>query len=108
MHAPIEKKSDDLKHRFYEELDYVSEHFPKYHVNILLRNFNAKLKEGDILKSTTGNEKLHQESNNNGFRIVKIATSKYLLRVRNSCTETAKNASGPVLMENLTTRLITH
>jgi hypothetical protein len=43
-------------------------------VNILLQNFNAKLKEGDILKSAIGNEKLHQESNNNGVRIVKIAT----------------------------------
>jgi hypothetical protein len=27
MHAPVEEKSDNLKHRFYEELDQVSEHF---------------------------------------------------------------------------------
>jgi hypothetical protein len=77
-------------------------------VNILVGDFNAKLKEGDLLKSTIGNEKLHQESNNNGVRIVNIATSKNLLRVGRSRIETVKNASGPVLMENLTTRLITY
>jgi hypothetical protein len=38
VHAPSEEKSDDSKDSFYEEL----EHFPKYHMKILLRDFNAK------------------------------------------------------------------
>jgi hypothetical protein len=75
MHAPCEEKSDDVKHRFYEELDQVSDHFPKYsyHVNIPLGDFEAKLKEEDIFKSTIGNENLHQDSTDN-VRVVNFAT----------------------------------
>ena len=43
MHAPSEEKSDDSKDRFYEELEQVFDHFPKYHMNILLGDFNAKV-----------------------------------------------------------------
>ena len=45
-HAPTEKKSDDSKDRFYEELKQVFYHFPEYHLKILLRDFNAKLVRG--------------------------------------------------------------
>jgi len=31
VHAPSEKKSDHSKDRFYEELEQVFDHFPKYH-----------------------------------------------------------------------------
>ena len=34
-HAPTEEKSDDSKHRFYEELEQLFDHFPK-HMKILL------------------------------------------------------------------------
>jgi hypothetical protein len=60
-HAPTEKKRDDSKARFYEELKQISfYHFPKYHMKILLRDFNAKFARGDIVKPATGNERLHQ------------------------------------------------
>jgi hypothetical protein len=39
VHAPSEEKSEDLKD---EELEQVFYHFPKYHMKILLRDFNAK------------------------------------------------------------------
>ena len=42
MHAPSEEKSDDSKDSFYEELGQVFERFPKYHMKILLGDFNAK------------------------------------------------------------------
>jgi len=41
VHAPSEKKSEDLKDSFYEDLEQVFDHFPKYHTKILLRDFNA-------------------------------------------------------------------
>ena len=31
VHAPSEEKSDELKDSFYEELERVFDHFPKYH-----------------------------------------------------------------------------
>jgi len=76
MHAPSEK-SDDSKDIFYEELEQVFfYHFPKYHMKILLGDFNAKVGRENIFKLTIGNEILHQDSNDNGVRIVNFATSK--------------------------------
>ena len=43
VYAPSEEESDDLKYSFYEELEQVFNNFPKYHIKILLGDFNAKL-----------------------------------------------------------------
>ena len=43
MHAPSEEKSDDSKDRFYEELERFLNHFSKYHMEILLGEFYAKV-----------------------------------------------------------------
>ena len=43
VHAPSEEKSDDSKDSFYEELEQVFDHFPKYLMKILLGDFNAKV-----------------------------------------------------------------
>jgi hypothetical protein len=45
-------------------------------MNILLRDFNAKVGREDIFKPTIGNESLREISNDNGVRIVNFATSK--------------------------------
>jgi len=41
--ASSEGKSDESTESFYEELEQVLEHFPKYHMNMLLGYFNAKV-----------------------------------------------------------------
>jgi hypothetical protein len=46
VHAPSEEKSDESKDSSYEELEQVFDHFPKYHMKILLGDFNAKGGEG--------------------------------------------------------------
>ena len=76
VHAPSEEKSDNLKDSFYEELEQVFDHLPKYHTKILLGDFNAKVGGENIFKPTIGNEGLHQDSNDNGVRIVNLALSK--------------------------------
>ena len=38
-----EEKSDDSKDMFYMELEQDFDHFPKYHMKILLGDFNAKV-----------------------------------------------------------------
>ena len=43
VHAPSEEKSDDTKDSIYEELEQVFDHFPQYHMKILLGVFNAKV-----------------------------------------------------------------
>jgi hypothetical protein len=78
VHAPTEDKTDDVKDSFYEELERVFGKFPKYHMTILLGNFNAKVGREDIFKPTIGNESLHEINNDNGVRLVHFATSKIL------------------------------
>jgi exonuclease III len=51
IHAPTEDKIDDVKDSFYEELQRVFDKFPKYHMKILLGDFNAKVGREDILKT---------------------------------------------------------
>ena len=46
---------------------------------MLLRDFNAKVGRQNIFKPTIGQESLHQDSNDNGVRLVNFATSKNLV-----------------------------
>jgi hypothetical protein len=47
-HPPTEDKIDDIKDRFYEELEQVFDKFPRYHMKILLGDFNAKVGREDM------------------------------------------------------------
>jgi len=84
--------------------------FPKYHMKILLGDFNAKVGRANIFKPTSGNGSLHQDSNDNGIRIVNYATSKNPVVKRAQCcsNETFISATGPLLMGTFTTRLVTY
>jgi hypothetical protein len=43
-------------------------------MNILLGDFNANVRRENIFKPTIGNEKLHQDNNDNGVRVVNFDT----------------------------------
>ena len=43
VHAPCEEKINDTKDIFYEKLEQVFDHFPKYHMKSLVGDFNAKV-----------------------------------------------------------------
>jgi hypothetical protein len=45
----------------------------------LCSRFNAKLGREDTFKPTIGNDSLHEDSNDNGVRVVNFATSKSLV-----------------------------
>jgi exonuclease III len=80
VHTPTENKTDDMKYRFYKELENVFNKFPKYHRKILLGDFSVKVHREDIFKPIIGNESVHEiNNNNNGVRVVKFATSKNLI-----------------------------
>jgi exonuclease III len=78
VHAPNEDKIDDIKDRFYEELERAFDKFPKYHMKMLLGDFNAKVGREDIFKPTAGNESLNEISTDNGVRVANFVTSKNL------------------------------
>jgi hypothetical protein len=71
VHAPIEDKDDVIKDSFYEEIEQVFHQFRRYHMKMLLGDFNAKV---DIFKPIIGNENLHEASNDNRVRKVNFAT----------------------------------
>jgi hypothetical protein len=50
------------------------EHFAQYNTKILSGDCSAELGSEDIFKPTFGNESLHLDSNDNGFRIVNLLT----------------------------------
>ena len=79
MHAPNEEKSDDSKDSLYEELEQVLDLFAEHRMEILLGEFNAKVAKEYIFKPTSGYESLHQDSNDNGVRIINFLTSKNLV-----------------------------
>ena len=59
VHAPSEEKREELKDSFYEELEEVFDHFPKYHMKMILVDFNGKVGRENIFKPTIGQESLH-------------------------------------------------
>jgi endonuclease/exonuclease/phosphatase family metal-dependent hydrolase len=76
--SKTEDKTDDVKSSFYEELEFMFDKFPKYHMRILLGDFNTKVGMEEIFKWTIGNESLPKISNDNEVRFVNFATSKNL------------------------------
>jgi hypothetical protein len=76
VHATTEDKTDDIKDSCCEELECVFNKFPKYHMIILLADFNAKVGREDISKPAIGNKSLHKINNDNGVREVNFTTSK--------------------------------
>jgi hypothetical protein len=76
VYVPCEDTSDVVKDSFYEELGRVLDRFPRYDMKILLGDFNAKV--GSISKPIIGNDSPHKISNDNGVRVVNLATSKNL------------------------------
>jgi len=75
MYAPSEEKVMipktvlwGIKHVYY--------HFSKYNIKILKGDFNAKVGRESIIKPTNGNESLHQDTNDNGVRIVNFCHIK--------------------------------
>jgi exonuclease III len=79
VHAPNEDKDEVTKEGFFEELEQVFNQFPRYHMKILMGDFNAKVGREDIFKPIIGNESLYEASNHNGVRTVNFATSKNLI-----------------------------
>jgi endonuclease/exonuclease/phosphatase family metal-dependent hydrolase len=79
VHAPAEDKDDDIKDNFHEQLEQIFDHFPRYHMKILLGDFDAKIGTEDIFKPIIGNESLHGASNDNSVRLINFATSKNVI-----------------------------
>ena len=79
MHAANEKESNDSKDSFYEELEQVFDEMPnvpyEHFYGILMQKWEMRI----FSNRQIGNASLHHDSNDNGVRIGKFATSKSLV-----------------------------
>ena len=76
VQEPSEEKCDASKDSFYEELEQVFHHIPKYLMNILLGDFDTKVGREYIFKPAKENGSLHHD---NGAIIVNFASSRNLV-----------------------------
>jgi hypothetical protein len=74
VHAPSKEKSYYSKDSIYEELQQLFDHIPKLYMKILLGDLDAKVGRENIFKLTTGNKHLHEDSKDNGVRMVNFGT----------------------------------
>ncbi|XP_018357102.1 PREDICTED: uncharacterized protein LOC108757188 [Trachymyrmex septentrionalis] len=79
VHAPTEDKDGEIKDGFYEELEHLVDQLPNDYMKIVVGDFNAKIGKEDIFRPTIGLESLHEESNDNGVRVINFATGKNLI-----------------------------
>jgi hypothetical protein len=96
VHAPCEDKGDDVKDSFYDELERLLDHFPRYDMKTLLGDFDAKIGRQDIPKPTIGKESLNEISNHNGVRVVNFAIYINLV-VKTQCSLNATFINSPYL-----------
>jgi len=79
VHELTKDKSEGTEDSFYGSLEHAFNQFPKYHMNILLGDFNAKLGREDIFKPAIVSKSLHESKDGNGVKEINIATSKNLV-----------------------------
>jgi hypothetical protein len=48
-------------------MEYVFDHFCRYHMKILLGDFNAKFRKKGRFEPTTGSDRSHEIGNDNGM-----------------------------------------
>ena len=78
VHAPTNKKMEEIKEAFYNLLEQNINQIARLDIEIILGDFNAKVGKESIYKLTTGNESLHNETNNNGTNMIQFAISNGL------------------------------
>ncbi|KAF0753759.1 craniofacial development protein 2-like [Aphis craccivora] len=93
-YAPTETADCELKDLFYDDLDRVLENIPRESIKIVVGDFNAQVGWENIIKPIVGKESLHQESNNNGMRLISLCTDKGLIKSSINSVRSYRGADG--------------
>ena len=67
-----------IKEEFYNLLEQNINQIANSDIKIILGDFNAKVGKENIHKNTIGNGSLHNETNNNGIKMIHFEVSKCL------------------------------
>ena len=75
-HAPTNESTEEIKEEFYEKLSKAYSNCPRHDIKIILGDMNAKVGREEVFRPTIGKWSLHEETNENGLRLVDFATEK--------------------------------
>lgn len=78
MHALIALKSQD-KDTLYNGVERTLNLILSNRMQITLENLNAKIGKENIFRSITGNQSLYNETNNNKFKLIDLASRNNLV-----------------------------
>uniref|UniRef100_A0A8D8XD96 Craniofacial development protein 2 n=1 Tax=Cacopsylla melanoneura TaxID=428564 RepID=A0A8D8XD96_9HEMI len=79
VHAPPDEKSEDEKDSFYETLDEVLSHIPRYDLTLVMDDFNAQIGRLESKSSVAGPFTLHDFNNDNGDYLTEFASRNKLI-----------------------------
>lgn len=79
VHAPTEESSSDDKEEFYDLVEQALDACPKYDVKIILGDLNAKIGREPVFRQYIGNNSLHENTNDNGYRLIDLAASNNMV-----------------------------
>lgn len=100
VHAPIEDAKEEIKDKFYEELDELYEKIPNSDIKIIIGDFNAKVGQEKRYRPAVGKYSRHKKTNDNGQRLINFGMEKQLqikatfLKHREIHKETWKSPDG--------------
>lgn len=76
IYAPTEEIDEETKEIFYQELEQAYNRLFSNDIKIIVGDANAKIGKEEIYFGTIGSHSLHDESNNNGLRLIDFASGK--------------------------------
>ena len=78
-YAPTEIAEDQDKDEFYDELQRTYERLPSHDMRLVIGDMNAKVGRDDTtFKNTIGKHSLHENENDNGFRLLSFAETNQM------------------------------
>jgi len=79
VHAPHNESSEEDKDEYYELLANIYDELPAHDIKIVLGDFNAKVGKEEVFRPTIGRYSLHDETNENGQRMIYFAAERNLV-----------------------------
>lgn len=79
LHAPTEYKQQEEKDLFYEDVITTLNTIPRRRIQTVLSDLNAKVGKEVAFRPVIGSHSLHDTNNDNGQRIIDLATERGLV-----------------------------